>query len=75
MSCRCSSGPHGASTVEGFLDLSAQFGVMRTYAVASYSQRGVESPLSDPVSAGPEAVLAGPSGDAVFSSGFEAPVP
>lgn len=67
--------PHGASTVEGFLDLSAQFGVMRTYAVASYSQRGVESPLSDPVSAAPEAVIAGPEDDEVFRSGFEALTP
>jgi hypothetical protein len=67
--------PLGASAVEGFLDLSSQFGVMRTYAVSSYSARGVESPLSDPTGAAPEARLAGPEGDEVFRSGFESPVP
>jgi|GEM_PF-1581804 len=67
--------PLGASAVEGFLDLSAQFGVMRTYAVTSYSRRGVESELSEATSGAPEAALAGPQGDDLFSNGFEALVP
>lgn len=45
--------PMGASPTHGFLDLSASFGVPRTYAVASYSARGVESELSDPITAMP----------------------
>ncbi len=67
--------PLGASAVEGFLDLSAQFGVMRSYAVSSYSRRGVESELSEPTSAAPEAALSGPQGDDLFRNGFEALVP
>lgn len=66
--------PLGASTLEGFLDLSAQFGVMRTYAVTTYSQRGVESPLSDPVSAAPVAKIGTGRGE-LLSDGFETPVP
>jgi fibronectin type 3 domain-containing protein len=67
--------PLGASAAEGFLDISAQFGVMRTYAVSSYSRRGVESALSDPVNAAPEAKLVDASGDAVFANSFEGSSP
>lgn len=67
--------PLGASPLEGFLDLSAQFGVMRSYAVTSYSRRGVESELSEPTSAAPEAKITRPDGDVLFRNGFEALVP
>ena len=45
--------PLGASESPGFLDLSAQFLVPRTYAVTSYSARGIESTRSKPVTAMP----------------------
>lgn len=45
--------PLGASESPGFLDLSAQFLVPRTYAITSYSARGIESERSKPVTAMP----------------------
>lgn len=39
--------PLGASPVNGFLDLAASFHLARTYAISSYSARGVESGLSE----------------------------
>lgn len=45
--------PMGASPAHGFLDLSATFDVPRTYAIASYSARGIESELSEPITAMP----------------------
>ncbi|MCI0519646.1 MAG: hypothetical protein L0Z70_05245 [Chloroflexi bacterium] len=41
--------PVGGSLSAGFVDLSALAGVSYTYAVASYSYDGVESPLSETV--------------------------
>ena len=67
--------PLGATLEKGFLDLSAQFGVPRTYAVASYSARGVESSLSESLSAAPEAASPAPGDDALFRNGFETPTP
>jgi hypothetical protein len=64
--------PLGSTPGNGFLDLSAQFGVSRTYAVSSYSTRGAESARSGPVSVMP--VIAEQTEDALFGNGFE-PVP
>lgn len=60
--------PLGSSFNAGFTDLSARFGQVRRYRVASYSARGIESELSAPLSASPalEALTT-----AVFGSGFE----
>lgn len=63
--------PLGATSAPGFLDLSAQFGVSRTYAVTSYSARGVESEYSAPMAAAPALAPPPPGGDAVFGNGFE----
>jgi hypothetical protein len=61
--------PMGATPTHGFLDLSASFMAPRTYAVASYSSRGIESALSEPVTAMPVTfVLPTPP----FRDGFEA---
>ncbi len=65
--------PLGSTPANGFLDLSAQFGVSRTYAVSSYSIRGVESGRSAPVGATP--AIAEPTEDALFGNGFESPAP
>ena len=65
--------PLGASATAGFLDLSAQFGVPRLYAVTSYSARGVESERSAPLSAAPRPLELAPApGDTLFGDGFEA---
>lgn len=45
--------PMGASPVHGFLDLSASFYLPRTYAVTSYSRRGIESARSAALTAMP----------------------
>lgn len=60
--------PMGASPGQGFLDLSASFFTPRTYAVSSYSSRGIESALSAPITVMP--VIAGQS-LMPFSDGFE----
>jgi hypothetical protein len=63
--------PLGASPVQGFLDLSSSFNVARTYAVASYSARGIESAKSEPVT-----VMTMPLGaEPDFRDGFEDPLP
>ena len=62
--------PLGASPNHGFLDISAQFAVPRTYAVSSYSARGVESERSTPITVMP--VQPGRESVAIFSDGFEA---
>ena len=59
--------PLGSSLVNGFLDLTSQFGAPRRYAVASYSADGVESERSEPITAVPVLAL----GNRVFESGFE----
>lgn len=60
--------PMGASPAHGFLDLSASFFAPRTYAVSSYSSRGIESALSAPITVMP--VTAG-AALMPFSDGFE----
>ncbi len=65
--------PLGSSPGNGFLDLSAQFGVSRTYAVTSYSIRGVESPMSDSIGVMP--VIGAPLSGDIFANGFEVVVP
>jgi hypothetical protein len=65
--------PLGSTPSNGFLDLSAQFGVSRSYAVSSYSIRGVESGRSAPISVTP--MIAEQTEDSVFANGFEAPTP
>jgi hypothetical protein len=65
--------PLGSTPGNGFLDLSAQFGVSRTYAVTSYSIRGVESSPSAPVSVMP--MIAEQTEDDLFGNGFEGPGP
>ncbi|HET9484947.1 MAG TPA: LamG domain-containing protein [Xanthomonadales bacterium] len=62
--------PMGASPTYGFLDLSASFNNPRTYAIASYSARGIESPLSESITVMP--VPAAFSD--LLSDGFEAPL-
>ena len=61
--------PLGASPNHGFLDISAQFATPRTYAVSSYSARGIESERSTPITVMP--VQPGREGLAIFSDGFE----
>lgn len=60
--------PMGASPAHGFLDLSASFLVPRTYAVSTYSARGVESPLSKAIT-----VMPVPAAESLlpFVDGFE----
>lgn len=59
--------PMGATPTFGFLDLSASFNTPRTYAIASYSVRGVESALSEEITAMPV-----PSGfNEMLNDGFE----
>ncbi|HET9485766.1 MAG TPA: CARDB domain-containing protein [Xanthomonadales bacterium] len=68
--------PLGSTSTTGFLDFAATFDVARTYRVASYSARGVESGLSDPIQVMPvESTIdptAPPAGaDPLFLDGFE----
>lgn len=63
--------PLGASESPGFLDLSAQFLVPRTYAITSYSARGIESERSKPVTAMP--VQPERTDLELFRDGFEGP--
>lgn len=64
--------PLGSSFFAGFADLAARFGIDRTYRVSTYSARGVESELSEPVTAAPaKAILP----DGLFLDGFESPLP
>lgn len=65
--------PLGASPNRGFLDLTAQFAVPRTYAVSSYSARGIESPLGAPITVMPVQ----PERDSIdiFRDGFEDATP
>ncbi|MEZ5484936.1 MAG: hypothetical protein R3F01_07255 [Lysobacteraceae bacterium] len=63
--------PVGSSFNLGFADLSALYGFTRSYRVSTYSERGVESELSEPVLAAPSpAILTGESAR-VFSDSFE----
>lgn len=66
-------GPLGSSPSAGFLDLSAQFGISRTYAVTSYSARGAESERSATISVMP--MVAESVDDDLFVDGFEAAGP
>ncbi|HET6604274.1 MAG TPA: hypothetical protein VFG21_08685 [Xanthomonadaceae bacterium] len=61
--------PVGSSFNLGFADISAQYGQSRTYRVSSYSARGIESELTDPVTAQPSPKLLAVS---IFSDGLEA---
>jgi hypothetical protein len=61
--------PLGSTPGNGFLDLSAQFGVARSYAVTSYSIRGVESARSAAVRVMP--VITEQTEDGLFGNGFE----
>jgi hypothetical protein len=65
--------PLGSSNRRGFLDLSAQFGVQRTYAITSYSARGVESERSEAITTMP--VPAAATDSLLFADGFEASAP
>ncbi|MCK7593070.1 LamG-like jellyroll fold domain-containing protein [Pseudomarimonas salicorniae] len=60
----------GASPTHGFLDLSASFNTPRTYAISSYSSRGVESELSEAITVMP--VPQGSASQLPFVDGFEA---
>lgn len=60
----------GSSAVKGFLDLTSRFGQPRSYRVASYSARGIESALSEPISVTPRERTSAAT-DAVFGNGFE----
>lgn len=62
--------PLGGSPTYGFLDLSASFNQPRRYAVSSYSARGIESPLSEPISVMPVPTLVA-EGE-LLKDGFEA---
>jgi hypothetical protein len=64
--------PMGSSFNAGFADVSALFGFSRTYRVSTYSSRGVESELSQPLQAEPSLAVLGESlGTSVFRNGFE----
>lgn len=68
--------PIGSSFNRGFADLSALFGFRRNYRVSTYSSRGVESELSEPLLASPVLAVAVegdaiPDGPAIFGNGFE----
>lgn len=58
--------PLGSSRVAAFVDISAQFGQTRTYFVSTYSQRGIESPLSEGIPVKTEQLPGG-----LFKDGFE----
>jgi hypothetical protein len=60
----------GSSAVKGFLDLTSRFGQSRSYRVASYSARGIESALSEPIHVTPRDRLREVI-DPVFGNGFE----
>ncbi len=60
----------GSSAVKGFLDLTSRLGQTRSYRVASYSARGIESAMSEPISVTPRDRI-GTATDAVFANGFE----
>lgn len=71
--------PVGSSFNPGFADLSALFGFERRYRVSTYSARGIESMLSEPLLAAPAAAIIVPgdsetppsTGPSVFEDGFE----
>ncbi len=60
--------PLGSSFNKGFADLAARYGFERTYRVSTYSTRGVESELSEPVTARPSPEILP---EALFDNGFE----
>lgn len=60
--------PLGSSFNKGWADLTALYGRTRSYRVSTYSARGIESDLSEPVLAEPAPALIASS---LFSDGFE----
>jgi hypothetical protein len=63
--------PMGSSFNLGFADLSALFGFKRSYRVSTYSVRGIESELSEALTAEPAPAIALGDADTLLKDSFE----